>query len=372
VSIVHAQSSGEVVELELEDGTVAELHRFALRDGCPCAVCRHPTSGQRLFESRLVVPEAWPSEAAADSGRLIITWQDGHRSDYPPEWLGNEIAAAVAAARPSRPCTLWNAGLDPAPLRETFQDVIEQPEVRHRWLSAIEEFGFAVLTGAPVTHGTVARIAELFGHIRVTNYGRTFDVTVKVDATNLADTAMALSLHTDNPYRDPAPTLQLLECLTSTVTGGESIIADGFHAVAELSARSPRSVQILATTPIRFSYRDAGADLWADVPVIALDVFDRATALHVNNRSKWLPVGSPVRVAEWYEAYFALLALLESPDSQVLFRLEPGDVIAFDNHRVLHARSGFSGEGERQLEGCYADRDGFLSSLALSNRMEAT
>ena len=53
-------------------------------------------------------------------------------------------------------------------------------------------------------------MAGLFGPVRETNYGRVFDVSVRIDATNLADTVIPLSLHTDNPYRVPAPTLQLL------------------------------------------------------------------------------------------------------------------------------------------------------------------
>lgn len=249
MTIVGAAARGETVELELADGSVAALHRFALRDGCPCSQCRHPTSGQRLFESRLVVPEARPSLVATDAGRLIITWQDGHRSDYPAEWLENEIAAALADTRPARPRTLWDATVDVADHRERFQQVIEEDTARRRWLASIEEFGFAVLTGAPLADGTVARIADVFGHVRVTNYGRTFDVTVKVDATNLADTALPLSLHTDNPYRDPAPTLQLLQCLSSTVTGVSRSWRTAFarsassrrgHRAVSTSSREPR------------------------------------------------------------------------------------------------------------------------------------
>jgi gamma-butyrobetaine dioxygenase len=36
-----------------------------------------------------------------------------------------------------------------------------------------------------------------------------------------------------------------------------------------------------------------------------------------------------------------------------------------DNTRVLHARKAFSGVGKRWLQGCYADRDGLLSTLAV-------
>ena len=49
---------------------------------------------------------------------------------------------------------------------------------------------------------------------------------------------------------------------------------------------------------------------------------------------------------------------------EVTFKLAPGELFIVDNTRVLHARKGFSGAGKRWLQGCYADRDGLLSTLA--------
>ena len=36
-----------------------------------------------------------------------------------------------------------------------------------------------------------------------------------------------------------------------------------------------------------------------------------------------------------------------------------------DNTGVLHSRTGFASGGSRWLEGCYADRDGLYSKLAV-------
>ena len=47
-----------------------------------------------------------------------------------------------------------------------------------------------------------------FGYVRETNYAMVFEVRVEADPTNLAYTGLGLQAHTDNPYRDPAPTLQ--------------------------------------------------------------------------------------------------------------------------------------------------------------------
>ena len=56
--------------------------------------------------------------------------------------------------------------------------------------------------------------------------------------------------------------------------------------------------------------------------------------------------------------------VVDDPAMQVTFKLAPGEAFIVDNTRVLHARKGYSGEGHRWLQGCYADKDGLLSTLA--------
>ena len=62
-------------------------------------------------------------------------------------------------------------------------------------------------------------------------------------------------------------------------------------------------------------------------------------------------------------AYRRLMEMVENPEFQVRFRLNPGALLILDNTRVLHARSSFSSGGSRWLQGCYANRDGLLSTL---------
>jgi gamma-butyrobetaine dioxygenase len=350
---------GDVVRVELGDGRAAALHALALRDLCPCDECRQPGSGQRLFETRDVVPGARLASAELEDGALVVEWHDGHRSRFDEQRLRE--AGGDDVRRP----TLWGAELAESLPSFRYGEVVLSRAALRRWLAAIAELGFAVLTGAPTEPGTVAGIAELFGHVRTTNYGRVFDVAVRVDPANLADTALALSLHTDNPYRVPTPTVQLLHCLASSASGGDTVLADGFRAVARLG---PDRVATLAATPIRYAYRDEDAELAAEVPVVELDAHGRPVALRVNNRSKGVPTGTPEAVADWYAAYFELLDLLDAPDAGVVFRLEPGDVLVFDNLRVLHGRTAFSAAGARRLQGCYADLDGLLSTLAVLER----
>jgi gamma-butyrobetaine dioxygenase len=90
-------------------------------------------------------------------------------------------------------------------------------------------------------------VAASFGYVRETNYGRLFDVRVEPEPGNLAFTSREIRPHTDNPYRDPVPTVQLLHCLRAAVKGdgaddgGDTGLVDGFAAAAafEPSTASP-------------------------------------------------------------------------------------------------------------------------------------
>ena len=68
-------------------------------------------------------------------------------------------------------------------------------------------------------------------------------------------------------------------------------------------------------------------------------------------------------MADWYAAYRRLSDIIDDTAMEVQFKLAPGEAFIVDNTRVLHARKGYSGAGSRWLQGCYADKDGLLSTL---------
>jgi gamma-butyrobetaine dioxygenase len=234
------------------------------------------------------------------------------------------------------------------------------------WLASVDELGFAILTGCGSEPGTVTRVAELFGYVRETNYGRLFDVKTVVNPTNLAYTGLGLGAHTDNPYRDPTPTLQLLHCLASSAEGGENTLVDAFRVVQDLRVED---YELLSSCLVTFRYADAETELETEAPVITVDVRGEIESVHYNTRS-----AQPFRlpedvVAEFYEAYQRFGRMLESPDFRIQFKLAPGDLFIVDNLRVLHGRTGYAASGgERDLQGCYADRDGLRSKLAVLSR----
>ena len=234
-----------------------------------------------------------------------------------------------------------------------------------------------LLRGVPPQDGAVLNVASSFGYVRETNYGRLFDVRVEQTPANLAFTGLPIGPHTDNPYRDPAPTVQLLHCLVNAADGGESGLLDGYRAAATLRAEDPAAFDCLTTTPVTFRYADAGAELSATRPMIGLTATGRISEIRYNSRPLQPPAPKPGRqdataqLTEFYRAYRAFAMILLRPELTLRFSLEPGDCVVFDNIRLMHSRTGFASSGRRHLQGCYADIDGVESTIAVLARGEA-
>jgi gamma-butyrobetaine dioxygenase len=333
-----------------------QFHPLWLRDNCQCPECRHE-SGQRLLDTRSLPHDL----SVVTVNGYEVSFSDGHTSVFDPDWLRANVADPPPSTR-----RLWGAEIqDELPIAR-YDEVSTGGEPLRRWLAWADELGFAILTGGSTEPETVTRTAELFGFVRETNYGRLFDVKTVVNPTNLAYTGLGLGAHTDNPSREPTPTLQLLHCLASSADGGENTLVDSFRVAQDLPAGD---FDVLAHTPIRFRYADADTELEAETPVISLDARGEVQAAHYNTRSAQpfrLPAGA---VGRYYEAYQRFGRLLEAPEYRIQFKLGAGDLFIVDNLRVMHGRTGYAASGgERHLQCCYADRDGLRSTLAVLSR----
>lgn len=348
-----------------------------LRASCPCPSCLDPVSGQRLADITEQPAEASIGSVTEHAGSYIVTFEpDGHRAVIARSWLTAALEPA-ASGRTEDAKRLWVAAdFRAGPPEGSWPRYIGDAGYRASCLDALLTDGFVLLRNVPARPGMVLDVAASMGFVRETNYGKLFDVQATVDPANLAFSALAIAPHTDNPYRDPVPTVQLLHCLSGAAEGGSSGLVDGFTAAGLLRVQDPAAFATLASTPVTFRYADATADLHATVPLIGLDPRGRVREVRFNHRSLQ-PLRSragPPGAAEadaFYRAYRAFADLLARPDLMLTFRLEPGDCVVFDNTRVLHARTAFTagrGPGRRHLQGCYADLDGVASTLAVLRR----
>jgi len=352
------------------EGEALRFHAIWLRDNAWDEATRAPGNGQRLIalrdipaDTRIVAAEVAGETLTlgfAPENRTIaydIAWLRAHAYDRAqtrtPGWTGAGIEPWTATLSDSIPLADFSAvNADRATLAE--------------WLGGVARFGFGKLTGGPVTPGALFDVAALFGFVRETNYGRLFEVRTEVNPTNLAFTGLGLQAHTDNPYRDPVPTVQILYCLENSAEGGENMVVDGFACALRLREENPRGFDLLSRYCARFEYAgEDGVCLRSRRPMVELAPDGELIAVRFNNRSAAAITDVPYEdMAEYYAAYRRLGEIIDDPAMEVTFKLSPGECFIVNNTRVLHARKGYSGEGSRWLQGCYADMDGLRSTHA--------
>ena len=240
------------------DPALDGLAAILLRDSCGCAECRDFGSGQRLGSITDLPADVSVLETRAAGDSLVVIFgPDGHRAVFSRAWLA-EQRSTPQDDRAEDAKRLWTAGEAATGFGDqSWACYLADDGCRERCLAALLRDGFFLLRDVPCRPGTVLAVAGSMGYVRETNYGRLFDVRVEATPANLAFTGLPIAPHTDNPYRDPVPTVQLLHCLATAVNGGDSGLVDGFMAAALLRAENPAAFEILARTPVTFAYSDA-------------------------------------------------------------------------------------------------------------------
>jgi gamma-butyrobetaine dioxygenase len=150
-----------------------------------------------------------------------------------------------------------------------------------------------------------------------------------------------------------------LHCLANQTSGGQSTLVDGIAVGEALRIRDPQAFRVLSTTPVRFRYRDSTTELVASAPLIDLDVSGHIRTINFSPRLDFVPLLPIDQLTAYYRARHLLDRMLRSTEFEIRFLLQGGDLVMFDNCRLLHGRTGFDpAEGLRHLQGCYIDIDG--------------
>jgi len=359
------------IQLHRVDGSVMQLHPLWLRERCQSPASIDQRTGQRLYNPSDLDPQLRITALRRQQpDHLTVRFSDGHESQFSDAEILAEAGMTPDADGLPAPLA-WNAALEPLP--EVQWGIEGQEGLSNAALFDITEkflrYGFVILHGVPRVSQALFRVAETFGFVRATNFGRFFDVRSVPDANDLAYSSLALDPHVDNPYREPSPGIQLLHCLVNETTGGLSTLVDGYACAEALRQRDADSFRLLSSIPVRFRFRDLDAEHVAWQPHLKLDERGHFQAIHVSPRLDFAPLLPPEELQAFYAARRELDALLKAAEFEIRFRLGDGDLVMFDNRRLLHGRTAFdTREGNRHLQGCYIDIDGPRSLYRVLSR----
>ena len=202
-------------------------------------------------------------EARLEPGGLYLAFSDGFAGYFDAQALIADVVLDEMCPAP----VPWRSDLSPQPVHDW--DTLQGDEARlHHALRDYIERGFLILHGTPTEPDSILSIARRFGYVRDTNFGAFFEVYSRPESTDLAYRPVALGPHTDNPYRNPVPGIQLLHCLQNETSGGLSTLVDSLAVAHQLQQEDPAGFALVAKVPVRYVYRDADNWLVSVQPMI--------------------------------------------------------------------------------------------------------
>ena len=342
------------------------FHYIWLRDNCLCPKCCHPTSFQKihdLLSNLSSAPE--PLSVVEQNGKLTITWKEEpvHESVFPISWLmdyaydkeaGHDNLHQKLELRNNQEI-LWDRAWVEANSPQKYEINTDNFD---SWIEQILTLGFAILK---INH--VQELQSLISQIgpihKMEEGEEVYIVKSKpgTGATDLTKTSHRFDPHTDyeSVMYDPH-LLGFFYCVENQVTGGESLLVDGFKVANDFRQAHPDYFNLLVEIPTQFQqiYTDLQYYFRRSRSVIELNRKGKVASVCVgtSHAYNWdLPFD---KMENYYEAYFAFFKLLNDPAYQYSFRLEPGDCMVIQNFRVLHGRKAFDpNSGARELNVSY-------------------
>ena len=337
------------------EGQKKEIHPFWLRERVSESNFLDKKTQQRLFDPTELKKNVEIQNLKLSDNYLEVSFNDGIKTKINVQSIIKEFSNINSIKLIER--IKWDSSLKNLNNFEFKENIFEDKEM-YEALINFYKYGFIIFKKVPTKNNFIVNFANSIGSIRRTNFGEFFNVKSKPSPNDLAYTSLALAPHTDNPYRNPVPCIQILHCIENQVNGGLSTLVDGYTVTEKLKKDFPDYYKILSETKVRFQFLDQNVFLedWSEM--IQLDENKRFKQVRFSPRLDFVPLMDKEKLELYYSARNKISELYNSEKYRIEFKLMPGDLLMMDNHRLLHGRTSYdANEGERFLQGCYIDYD---------------
>ena len=385
IPVESARTDRRFTTIRWPDGVELEAFDWWLRENAVDAGGVDLATREHLLDPAFLDDDIAVTAAVVTSdGALAVTFApDGMTATFHPGWL-RHVADGNHGANSWLPVTSsWTPETFLEPPTFDGSVVLDDDMVFGLWLDSLIRYGIGRLRDCPLDEDFNLVLGARIGAIRDTNFGPIWDVKADVemagsaDTNSTANTNLRLGPHTDLPTRETPPGFQFLHCVRNEVQGGFSTMADGLAVVEALKAEHPEHYEALTTLKWIFFNRGPGIDHRWSGPFIDLGVDGAPLTLRAFYPVRAFPDMAPADQPRAYEAMRCFSQMAASDRFQIAYPFEPGDLVGFDNRRVLHGRDAFESGGHRHLRGMYIDQDEIRSTgrvvsrrLALQNNPE--
>ena len=342
------------------NGEQIRLPYLWLRDNCGCSECRVVQTSEKRFHLFRVPGDLRPLQvdiehAGSDDEAISIAWPDGHRTRYESSEIRRHLSL------PRFELNYWDGKFHPR--RFDYQRFLASDRAAAEVIQEFLGTGVCVLVDAPTEPDSSEQLATRLGPIREVLFERIHNVKLDPKGYNIAHTGLAVAPHNDFTSYTWPPNVQALHMLVNECEGGESIVVDGFGLLNELRSDHPDKFDVLSAVPVPFRIFSAEHECYAVNPMVEVGRGGEITMVRFNTaQMQAVPLSEP-RVGDFYAAYHELSRRVNSPDAQVTFRLEGGQILLCAGHRVLHGRTALRSNGRRHLQDAYFEHDNVRNHL---------
>ena len=272
---------------------------------------------------------------------MRIVWKhDGSTSVWPASFLWDVAQRRRQPPAPRR--SLWNRRtLGEAFPAMTHEEIMSGDAPLSRWLTLVEEYGFALATGVPATLEATRELATRIGYVRETIFGGMWDFTANLAFKDTAYTSRPSVRTRTEPTALIRPDFRCFIACNSTATGGDSTLVDGFKVADDIRRSDPQAFEVLSSVKVPAQYLGDGVHLRAEHPIIELDTHGDPIQIAYNNYDR-APFSLPsARMSAFYRALKIFNRMVNDPANEITMRLAPGTALLFDNWRLLHGRRAY-------------------------------
>ena len=275
---------------------------------------------------------------------IDIIWSDtSNNIKYSSEFLYKN---SINYSRDKNKIKIWENKEIKDDIFLNFENIKSEEGFKNLLLK-LHSFGFAVIKDCKKNMSSVEFLAKKIGYVRNSIFGGLWSFESNADMADSAYTNEELRPHTDSTYSNDAPGLQLLLCCAETIKSKNQNLYD-----------------ILTKIDVPGNYTGDGVILEAKRPIIKLDDNNHINQISFNNYDRAPFRLDPELTKIFYEAISLFDNLANSKQYQWRHILKPGELLIFNNWRVLHGRGSFN--GKRRMNGCYINKEDFDSSCKIN------
>ena len=366
MNIKQARISKEGLEILFEDNSKDCFPFLWLRDNAQDDSSWDHRSNQRKLFTAEVDPNISIDKAKVinEGKNVLISWPD---ISSPIQYSSDFLTKFSLTDTPSSPYKRipWEKDtIDNEKIYIDYSSIFKKNGLS-RLLEEILKQGFAIINNCPRNISAVEKITKKIGYVRNSIFGGLWSFESNDSMADSAYTQEELRPHTDGTYCHDAPGLQILLCCEYDASGGESIMVDGFKIAEVLKVEDEETYKILTEIEVPGNYIGDGVCLEARRPVFKLSLDGKISQVSFNNYDRGVFRLNNQTGMQLYKAIRSFDKLANNRKMQWRKILEPGEMLIFDNWRVMHGRGEFT--GKRKMSGCYINREDFESSCRMHN-----